>query len=119
MQAALVPGGGVLVEHTLLHALIQSRNGFTVLLGNRGGIPFSNSLAQGAEGLANMTLVGAVDPGTLDCLTGALQRRHMICHGKPLAFLKLEAGGRSGPRPQTLSLRALTAVVNLFVDLAD
>jgi hypothetical protein len=64
-----------------------------------------------------VTFIGAVDPSTLDCLTGALQRRHMICHGKPLAFLKLEAGGRSGPRPQTLSLRALTAGVNLFVEL--
>jgi hypothetical protein len=65
-----------------------------------------------------VTFIGAVDPSTLDCLTGALQRRHMICHGKPLAFLKLEAGGRSGPRPQTLSLRALTAGVNLFVEPA-
>jgi hypothetical protein len=63
-----------------------------------------------------VTFIGAVHRGALDCLTGALQRRHMICHRKPLSFLKLEAGGKSCRRPQALSLRALTAGVNLCLE---
>jgi hypothetical protein len=60
-----------------------------------------------------VTLIGAVNCGALDCLTGALQRRHMICHGKPLTFLELGAGNKEASRRlQTLILRALTPPVN-------
>jgi hypothetical protein len=93
MQPALIPRRSVLVQNTLLHALIQRRNRLTILLGNPRGIPFGNGLAECPKGPADVTLISPINCGTLNCLTGALQRRNMVCHRKPLAFFKLEAGG--------------------------
>src|ERR1700679_3666077 len=49
MQAGFVAGGGILVQHALLHALVECRNGLAILLGNRRGIAFGNGLAEGAK----------------------------------------------------------------------
>jgi hypothetical protein len=92
MQPALIPGSSILMQNTLLHTLVERGDGLVVLLSDSRGIPFGNGLAEGAKGLADLTLVGPVHCGTLNCLTGALQRRHMVCHLKPLAFYKLDAG---------------------------
>jgi hypothetical protein len=80
VEAALVAAGGVLVEDALLHAFIEDGGGEAVLLGGDLDVALGDGLAEDAQGSAELALVGAVDGGLLDGLTGALQGRDMICH---------------------------------------
>src|SRR5271154_2370756 len=49
VQAGFVARGGILVEHTLLHTLVERGNGLAILFGNRRGIALGNGLAEGAK----------------------------------------------------------------------
>ena len=49
-EAALVAGGGVLVQGALLHALVQRGDGGTVLLGHRLGVTLLQGLTQQRAG---------------------------------------------------------------------
>ena len=73
VEAALVSAGGVLVEHALLDALVEDGDGGAIGLGGRLVIAGGDGLAHGAEGAAELGLVGAVDGRAGDGLAGALQ----------------------------------------------
>jgi hypothetical protein len=80
VQAALVARNGVLVQDALLDALVESRDGLAIL--GLGGfhIALGEGLAHEAKAAADAGTVGAVDFSLDDGLTGALERRNMICH---------------------------------------
>ena len=82
VEAALVAGGGVLVEDALLHALIKNRYGGAIGLGGGLVVASGDGLAHGAEGAAELGLVGAIDGRAGDGLAGALEGRNVICHQK-------------------------------------
>jgi len=82
VEAALVAGGGVLVEDALLHALIENRDGDAIGLGGGLVVASGDGLAHGAEGAAELGLVGAIDGRAGDGLAGALEGRNVICHQK-------------------------------------
>src|ERR1039458_627913 len=86
IQAALVARNGVAVEDTLLHALVESGDGFAILRLRGLYIALGQGLAQQAEAAANTAAVGAIDGGAGHGLTGAFQRRYMICHYESLWF---------------------------------
>jgi len=73
-EAALVAGGGVVMEDALLHALVERGDGLLELLVHCGHVALGDGLAQQAQAAANAALVGAVHRSLSLCLTGALQR---------------------------------------------
>lgn len=80
VETALVTAGGVLVEDTLLDALVEDRDGGTVDVGEGLLVAGGEGLAHEAEGTAKLGLVGAVDGRLGEGLTGALEGRYVICH---------------------------------------
>src|SRR6202789_560194 len=60
IQAALIAACGVLMQNTLLHALVQNRRGRAVLRGRIGVIAGSDRLTQRAQRPAQLALVRAV-----------------------------------------------------------
>ncbi len=80
IQPALIPVRGVLMQNTLLHALVQDRRGLAVLSRCRGMIALGNRLTQLPQCSTQLALVRAVHRGLSNGLTCALQRRNMICH---------------------------------------
>jgi len=80
IEPALVARNGVLVEDTLLNALVESGDGFAELGLGGLGIALSNGLAESAEAGTHASTIGAVDRGAGLGLAGALQRRYMVCH---------------------------------------
>jgi hypothetical protein len=80
IQAALVARNGVLVQDALLNALVERGDGGLELGLGRGNIALGESFAHQAQAAANAGTVGAVHFSLYDCLTGALERRNMICH---------------------------------------
>src|SRR3954470_17553903 len=89
-EAALVAGGGVLVQRTLLNALVDHGRGLSELGGGGLLVASGQGFAEGAQGAAQARGVGAVHVGAFLCLTGALQRRKMICHKAVLTFVRGE-----------------------------
>jgi hypothetical protein len=85
VQAALVAGGGVGVEDTLLDALVECGGGCLVLLGRGLEVAGVDGLAEGAQAAADAALIGAVDRGALLGLTDALERGDMVCHGDSIS----------------------------------
>jgi len=73
VEAALVAAGGVLVQDTLLDALVEHGDGGRVGGGDGLLIADGKRLAQDAEGAAELALVGAVGRSLGDGLTCALQ----------------------------------------------
>jgi hypothetical protein len=80
VEAALVAGDGVLVEDALLDALVERGDGQAVLLLSGLDLTLGQSLAERAQAGAHAAAVGAVDGGAGLSLTGALERRNVICH---------------------------------------
>ena len=80
VEAGLVAAGGVLVQDTLLHALVEDGDGRGVGGGDGLLVAIGDGLAQDAQGAAQLGLVGAVVRGLGFGLAGALQRGDMICH---------------------------------------
>jgi len=102
VETALVTAGGVLVQDTLLDALVEDRSGGAVRFKRLGVIAGGDGLAQKTQGAAKLGLVGAVDGRLGDGLTSALQGRDMICHSKTLFFnpgFVAVRGGKLGCRP--------------------
>jgi hypothetical protein len=87
VKAALVTAGGVLVQNTLLDALIEQGDGRAVLLAESLLVASGDGLAQGTEGAAKLGLVGAVDGGLGDGLARTLEGRNCICHEARFSFL--------------------------------
>jgi hypothetical protein len=81
VEAALVTGDGVLVQNTLLNALIESGDSGAELGLGSFRLAGGEGLAHLAKAIAHARTVGAVDLSLGDGLAGALQRRDMICHG--------------------------------------
>ena len=86
VETTLVAAGGVLVQNTLLDALVEDGDGGAVDAYEGGLVPGSESLAHEAKGAAELGFVGAVDGGLGDGLTGALERRYVVCHGARSLF---------------------------------
>src|SRR4051794_38225634 len=84
VEAALVAGDGVGVENALLHALVQSGDGFAKLRLGGLDIALGQRLPQKAKAAAHAAAVGAVHRGAGFGLTGAFQRRYMVCHSYSL-----------------------------------
>ena len=80
VQARLVAAGGVLVQDTLLNALVEDRDGLRVVGGDGLFVAGDDGLTQAAQAAAELGLVGAVGRGLGFGLTCALQRGNMICH---------------------------------------
>src|SRR5215469_2137229 len=80
VQPALVPRNRVLVEHALLHALVESGDGRLELLLRGLGVALRERFAQRAQAGAHAAAVGPVLGGAGLGLTGALERRNVICH---------------------------------------
>src|SRR5258708_29133697 len=113
VQAALVAGDGVVVQNTLLDALVEGRNGLAVLRVGSLHVPLGDGLAQGAQAGAYAGTVGAVYLGAGYGLAGALQRRYMVCHYASLNQWVMRAGMQARPHPsQFLSLRESWRRVN-------
>ena len=72
IQAALVARSGVVMQNVLLHTLIQHGDGHVVLRLRSRHIVRLQSFAHGAQAVAELAAVGAVNGGALDGLTGAL-----------------------------------------------
>jgi len=68
------------VQAAFLDGLIQRRNGLAIGLLSGGFVALGDGLAQVAELRAQAGGVGTVARGATFGLTGALQRRKMICH---------------------------------------
>jgi len=68
------------VQDTLLYALVESRGGGLVLRLGRGNVAGGEGLAHKAEAGTDAGTVGAIDFSLDDGLTGALERRNVICH---------------------------------------
>jgi len=79
-QARLVAGGGVAVQRALLDGLVE--RGHRLAVGRFGGgfVAFFDGLAQGAQRGAQAGGVGAIGGRALRGLTGAFERRKVICH---------------------------------------
>jgi hypothetical protein len=93
VETTLVAAGGVLVEDTLLDALVEDGDGGAIDLDEGLLVAGGEGLAHEAEGAAELGFVGAVDGGLGDGLTGALERRYVICHGaRSLFFSEGERG---------------------------
>ena len=73
VEAALVAARGVLVENTLLDALVEDRDGRTVDLGKGLLVAGCDGLAHEAQGTAKLGPVGAIDGRLGDGLTRTLE----------------------------------------------
>lgn len=73
VETALVAAGSVLVENTLLDALVEDRDSGAVLNGGSLGVTGRDGFAHQTEGTAKLGLVGAVDSRAGDGLAGALK----------------------------------------------
>ena len=100
VETTLVAAGGVLVEDTLLDALVEDGDGGAVGLDKGFLVAGGEGLAHEAEGAAELGLVGAVDGRLGDGLTGALEGGDVVCHSARFSFLfagviagKWDAGG--------------------------
>lgn len=82
IEATLVPGGGVLVQHAFLHALVDRGHGGAVLLSGGLGIALLDGFTEGAQRAADTGTVSAVHRGPGFSLTGALERGYMVRHEK-------------------------------------
>src|SRR5882757_7636447 len=80
IQPALVAVCGVLMQNTLLHALVQDRRGLAVLGCCRSMVALGDCLTQLAQRPTQLALVRAVHRRLTNRLTCALQRLNMICH---------------------------------------
>jgi hypothetical protein len=96
VEAALVAAGGVLVQDALLDALVEDGDGGAVGLDEGGLVAGGEGLAHEAEGAAELGLVGTVDGRLGDGLTGALERRNVICHGARLFSFPVGKGDAGG-----------------------
>ena len=98
VEAGLVAAGGVLMQDTLLDALVEDGDGGAVGLDKGFLVAGGEGLAHEAEGAAELGLVGAVDGRFGDGLTGALERGNVICHGARLFSFPvgLVADGKGG-----------------------
>src|SRR5271163_4708194 len=93
VQAALVAGGGVVVQDALLDTLVERRGGQAELLLSGLQVTLGDGLAQAAQAAAHAAPVGTVHYGLLFGLTGALERRNMVRHlENPYLILKWDAG---------------------------
>ena len=93
VEASLVTAGSVLVQNTLLDALIEDGDGGAIDLDEGGLVAGGKGLAHDAEGSAELGFVGTVDDRLGGGLTGALERRYVICHGaRSLFFSSWERG---------------------------
>ena len=75
------------MEDALLDALVEDGDGGAVGLDEAFFVALGDGLAHGAEGSAELGLVGAVDGRLGDGLTGALEGGDVICHGARFSFL--------------------------------
>jgi len=73
VEAALVAAGSVLVQDTLLDALVEDRDGGAVGIVEGLLVAGGEGFAHDAQGAAELRLVGAVDGRLGDGLTGALE----------------------------------------------
>jgi hypothetical protein len=96
VEAALVAAGGVLVEDTLLDALVEDGDGGAVDVDEGLLVAGGEGLAHEAEGAAELGLVGAVDGRLGEGLTGALEGGDMICHGARLFSFPVGKGDAGG-----------------------
>jgi hypothetical protein len=79
-QPRLVAGGRILVQRALLDRLVERGYGLAVSLLGGLLVAFFDGLAQATQRGAQAGSVGAIRSSALRGLTGALQRRKMICH---------------------------------------
>jgi len=88
VEAALVAGDGVLVQDALLDALVERGDGGLELGLCCRHVARNEGFAHQAQAAANAGTVGAVDFRLDDGLTGALERRYVICHllSNPFGF---------------------------------
>src|SRR5580658_2341516 len=86
-QTRLVARSGVLVQQTLLNALVE--RGYRLAVGLLGGsfVAFFDGLAQITQLSTQCGCVGAVAHGAAFGLARTLQRRKMICHSWFLPFV--------------------------------
>jgi hypothetical protein len=95
-QAGLVARRRIGVQCALLDRFVENRHGFTVQVFSSGFVALAYGLAQVAQLRAQTGGVGAITGGSTFGLTGALQRRKMICHVWFVTFVCLESySGRS------------------------
>src|SRR3954452_23136206 len=92
VQAALVTGNSVRVQHALLRTLVQGRNGGAELRLGGLHVALDKGLAKLTQDAADAAAVSAVHRGLSFSLTGALQRRYMICHSASLISVWLRYG---------------------------
>src|SRR5271170_5646971 len=78
VEAALVAGGGVVVQNALLDALVERGSGQPQLLLGGLHVALGDRLAQAAQAAADAAPVGTVYCRLLLGLTGALERRNMV-----------------------------------------
>src|SRR6185312_3587045 len=79
----------ILVDHTLLDGLVEGRNGLPEELLGGLFIALGQAFTELTQGTAQARSVGAVAGGTFYCLTGAFDRRKMICHVWIVTFVCL------------------------------
>ena len=68
------------MQNALLDGLVEGGYGLAVGLSGGGFVALFEALAQVAQGGAELRCIGPVTGGALRGLTGALERRKMICH---------------------------------------
>jgi len=79
-QAGFIPASGVFVQHALLDGLVEGGDGLAISLLSGGLVALGEGFAHVAQRRAQARGVAAV-PGSAGLgLTGALERRKMICH---------------------------------------
>src|SRR5579862_8268063 len=86
-QARLLSPRGIGVNHALLHGLIESGNRLAENLVGARFVAFRQRLAELPQCGAKAGSVGPVAGGSFLSLSGALQRRKMICHSWSLPSL--------------------------------
>jgi hypothetical protein len=77
------------VDYALLNRLIEGGNGLSEDQVGAGLIAFRQSLAQLPQSAAQPGGVGAVADASFLSLTGAFQRRKMVCHVCFVTFVSL------------------------------
>ena len=85
-EAGLVARGGVFVEDALLHALVESGDGLAVAVAGLFDVSGSDGFTESAERAADAGAIGAIDERFAFGLTGALERRNVVCHEVKLLF---------------------------------
>jgi hypothetical protein len=79
-QAGLVPGGSVFVNCALPHGFVNHRNSFRKRSFGLVAVAGLNGCSEFAQSSAEAGCIGAILPGAFLGLSGALQRRKMVCH---------------------------------------